>query len=225
MWPVAPRARRMPSITAQSTPPLFAACFRFAANFGDRRTAGGVGSGSGEFSQIVAALAGPSISGFGAGFVFGSSTLRSCTHCDCASARRPLARCVPRAFELDELGVATQPCDGEDVDGDDDAALPLLTWVKPLSDVPAVESAASAAGDEASAELSLAGAAAADSSAAGAASADGADESSDVVVVVDSIAAELSSAIEAEKRSPATAASEAPAKNNAVKTKVVASRR
>jgi hypothetical protein len=151
--------------------------------------------------------------------------LRSCTHCDCASARRPLARCVPRAFELDErLGAATQPCDDEDDDGDD-AALPLLTCVKPLSDVPAVESALSAVDDEASVELSLAGAAAADSSAADAASEDEGDESSDVVVVVDSIAAELSSAIDAEKRSPATAASEAPAKNNAVKTKVVASRR
>src|SRR5436190_10583719 len=80
MWPVAPRARRMPSMVAQSTPPLFAAFFRLATNFGERRTAGGVGSGRGEFNQIVAAFAGPSISGFGAGLDCGSSTLRSCTH-------------------------------------------------------------------------------------------------------------------------------------------------
>src|SRR5262245_38960895 len=116
----------MPSMTAQSTPPLFAAFFRFAANFGDRRTAGGVGSGSGEFSQIVAALAGPSISGFGAGFVFGSSTLRSCTHCDCASLRRP-ERGEVRPFELDELPVALEV----DSCPDDEA---LLTCVKPASD-------------------------------------------------------------------------------------------
>src|SRR5919197_3045633 len=68
----------MPSIVAQLTPALHAAFCRFAANFGERRTAGGVGSGSGELSQIVAALSGPSISGFGAGLVFGSSTARKC---------------------------------------------------------------------------------------------------------------------------------------------------
>src|SRR5580765_6377554 len=107
----------MPSITAQSTPPLFAAFFRLAANFGDRRTAGGVGSGSGEFSQIVAALAGPSISGFGAGFVLGSSTLRSCTHCDWASLRRPPERPL-WLLELDELPVPL-----EDVLCPDDDAL------------------------------------------------------------------------------------------------------
>jgi hypothetical protein len=45
---------------------------RFRANVGDRRRAGGVGSGSGRFSQIVAADSGPSISGAGIGFVFGS---------------------------------------------------------------------------------------------------------------------------------------------------------
>src|SRR5690242_2184300 len=114
----------MPSITAQSTPPLFAACLRFAANFGDRRTAGGVGSGSGEFSQIVAALTGPSISGFGAGFVLGSSTLRSCTHCDWASLRLPSARWPPWPFELDEPAVAPEDA----LCPDDDA---LLTCVKP----------------------------------------------------------------------------------------------
>src|SRR5262245_14971302 len=124
MWPVAPWARRMPSITAQSMPALFAARFRFDANFGDRRTVGGVGSGSGEFSQIVAALAGPSISGFGAGFVFGSSTLRSCTHCDWGSLR-PLERWPVWPFELDEpvLGaVEDEACPEDDA---------LLTCVKP----------------------------------------------------------------------------------------------
>src|SRR5919206_274485 len=56
LWPVAPRARRMPSIVAQSTPPARAADFRFVANFGDRRSAGGVGSGSGELSHTGAEL-------------------------------------------------------------------------------------------------------------------------------------------------------------------------
>src|ERR671937_1727753 len=69
----------MPSIVAQLTPAPLAAALRFAANFGERRTAGGVGSGSGEFSHTVAALAGPSISGGGAGFVFGRSTARRCS--------------------------------------------------------------------------------------------------------------------------------------------------
>ena len=77
LWPAAPRARRMPSIVAQSRPAAFALAFRFEANFGDSRSAGGVGSGSGELSQIVAALAGPSISGAGAGFCFGSRIVRS----------------------------------------------------------------------------------------------------------------------------------------------------
>src|SRR5580765_4914947 len=124
----------MPSMTAQSTPPLFAAFFRFDANFGDRRTAGGVGSGSGEFSQIVAAFTGPSISGFGAGFVLGSSTLRSWIHCDWASPRRPPERRPLWPFEVDELPVVP-----EDVLCPDDDA--LLTCVKPLSDVPVDESA------------------------------------------------------------------------------------
>src|SRR3954462_3445820 len=232
MGPVAPRARSTPSIVAQSIPLRCAAVFRFAANFGERRSAGGVGSGSGEFSQIVAALAGPSISGFAAGFVFGSSTLRSCVHCDCASLRRPPAR---RAWarEPDELLVALdEPCDDDEDDG------LLLTWVKPPSDVPAVDSAASAEsvpadvpGAGAAAAASLEGSdVAADSSAAGAgdwsaAAAAADEESSAVVVVVASIATESSSEIEAEKRLPATAASEAPAKNRVVNTKVVASRR
>jgi hypothetical protein len=67
----------MPSIVAQSRPAAFALALRFEANLGDSRSAGGVGSGSGEFSQIVAALAGPSTSGAGAGFCFGSRMLRS----------------------------------------------------------------------------------------------------------------------------------------------------
>src|SRR6478609_9684058 len=175
----------MPSITAQSTPPLFAAFFRFAANFGDRRTAGGVGSGSGEFSQIVAAFAGPSISGFGAGFVLGSSTLRSCTHCDWASFRRPPERPPLWSFELDEPSDAL-----EDVLCPDDDA--LLTCVKPPSAVPVEESATSvesveddvsgAGAAEASPEADSSVAGAADPSVAGAAS--DAVESSDVVVVV-----------------------------------------
>src|SRR3954471_17088082 len=107
-WPGAPRARRIPSIVAQSSPALFAAAFRFAANFGESRRAGGVGSGSGEFSQIVAALSGPSISGVGAGLVLGSSTLRSCVHCACASLRLPPERRAPRPFELDEFLVALE---------------------------------------------------------------------------------------------------------------------
>src|SRR3954447_9642928 len=110
----------MPSIVAQSIPLRCAACFRFAANFGESRSAGGVGSGSGEFSQIVAALSGPSISGFGAGFVFASSTLRSCVRCACASLRLPPGRRAPGPLELDELPVALEElC----VDEDD----PLLT--------------------------------------------------------------------------------------------------
>src|SRR5436190_10850200 len=104
----------MPSITAQSTPPRFAAAFRFAANFGESRTAGGVGSGSGEFSQIVAALSGPSISGFGAGFFFGSSTLRSCCHCDWASLRRPPERWAPPPFEPDDVLGELEESDEED---------------------------------------------------------------------------------------------------------------
>src|SRR5258705_2340923 len=55
LWPAAPRARRMPSIVAQSRPAAFALAFRFEANFGDSRSAGGGGSGSGEVSPIVAA--------------------------------------------------------------------------------------------------------------------------------------------------------------------------
>src|SRR3954469_11450630 len=79
----------MPSMTAQLTPERCEAAFRFAAKRGERRSAGGVGSGSGEFNQIVAASAGPSISGFGAGFSFGSSAARTCFHCASAAARLP----------------------------------------------------------------------------------------------------------------------------------------
>src|SRR5689334_21660479 len=195
MWPVAPRARSTPSIVAQSIPFCCAA-----------------------------------------GFVFGSSTLRSCVHCACASLRRPLERwALRRVCEPDELLVALEePC-ADDEDEDEEL---LLTCVNPPSDVPADESAVSA--ESVAADVSGAGAAAvaslegsdvaADWSAAGAAdwSAEGAaadEEPSAVVVVVASTAAELSSAIEAEKRLPATAASEAPAKNRVVNTKVVASRR
>src|SRR5881409_1925184 len=123
-------------MVAQSIPLRSAAVFRFAANFGERRRAGGVGSGSGEFSQIVAALAGPSISGFGAGFVLGSSTLRSCVHCACASLRRPPERRAPGPFELDELPVALEElCVDE--------AEPLLTCWNPPSEVPVLESGVS----------------------------------------------------------------------------------
>ena len=129
---------------------------------------------------------------------------------------------APRPRELDELLVALE-------DGSADDGEPLLTCVNPLSDVPAVESATSAesaGADVSAADASLEDAAssaagAAEGSAAGAAS----DDDPSAVVVVDSIAAELSSAIVAENRSPANAASEAPAKNSVVKTKVVASRR
>src|SRR5215831_15510810 len=202
-------------------PPDFAAFFRFAANFGERRRAGGVGSGSGVFSQTVAALAGPSISGFGAGFVFGSSTLRSWTHWDCASLCRPPERFVLWPDELLAVGLEDEPCVADE---------PLLTCVNPASDVPAVESATSP--ELAGAELSVdgaaesAGAAAVDSSAAGAAEASAAGAASvepSVVVVVASSG--VSSATDAEKRLPATAASDAPAKNKVVKTNVVASRR
>src|SRR6266540_5800918 len=78
LWPFAPRARKMPSITAQLTPLARAAAWRLAANVGESRSAGGVGSGSGELSQIVAAPAGPSISGAGAGLIFGRRTARRC---------------------------------------------------------------------------------------------------------------------------------------------------
>src|SRR3954471_2326885 len=138
-------------MVAQSIPLRSAAVFRFAANFGERRSAGGVGSGSGEFSQIVAALSGPSISGFGAGLVSGSSTLRSCVHCACASLRLPPERRVPRPFELDELPVALEePCV--------DDAEPLLTCSNPPSEVPVLESAVSV--ESAGADVSGAGAAA-----------------------------------------------------------------
>src|SRR6266511_1853503 len=63
-------------MTAQSTPAPRAAALRLAANFGESRSAVGVGSGSCELSQIVAASAGPSISGAGAGLMFGRSTVR-----------------------------------------------------------------------------------------------------------------------------------------------------
>jgi hypothetical protein len=157
--------------------------------------------------------------------------LRSWTHCDCTSLR-PLERwLVVWPFELDE----PVPAALEDEAWPDDDA--RLTCVKPPSDVPAFESATSLEPDEADVSgaagvdsgagtaSSVAGAAelsAADGSAAGAASGDAVPSDA---VVVDSIAAELSSAIVAEKRSPANAASEAPAKNKVVKTKVVASRR
>src|SRR5215468_9009933 len=145
-------------------PPDFAAFFRFAANFGERRRAGGVGSGSGVFSQTVAALAGPSISGFGAGFVFGSSTLRSWTHWDCASLCRPPGRFVLWPDELPAVELEDEPCVADEL---------LLTCVKPRSDVPAVESGVAA--ESAGAEVSMVGAAesagavALDESAAGAA--------------------------------------------------------
>src|SRR2546429_8375194 len=67
----------MPSTVAQSSPAPFAVAFRFEANFGESLRAGGVGSGSCELSQIVAALGGPSISGAGAGFSFGRRIVRS----------------------------------------------------------------------------------------------------------------------------------------------------
>src|SRR5206468_7232161 len=110
----------MPSIVAQLIPLPCAAVFRFAANFGESRTAGGVGSGSGEFNQIVAALSGPSISGFGAGLFFGSSTLRSCCHCDWASLRRPPERWPPRPCEPDDVLAELEESEEEDDE-------PLLT--------------------------------------------------------------------------------------------------
>src|SRR2546429_2242157 len=67
----------MPSTVAQSSPAPFAVAFRFEANFGESLRAGGVGAGSCELSQIVAARAGPSTSGAGAGFSFGRRTVRS----------------------------------------------------------------------------------------------------------------------------------------------------
>src|SRR5437763_15320223 len=44
------------------------------ANLGARRSAGGVGSGSARLSHTVELAEGPSSSGFGAGWIFGSST-------------------------------------------------------------------------------------------------------------------------------------------------------
>src|SRR5215212_2862672 len=202
----------MPSITDQFTPFRFAAAFRFAANFGESRSAGGVGSGSGEFSQIVAALSGPSISGFGAGLVCGRIFARSCFHCDAASAfllaARPLLCCDDADAPAPDA-VAAEP--------------PLLTCVNPPSDVPAEESSAApapagaATSGAAAGAAASAGAASADSSAAGAASsaAGAASDDASVVVVLDSIAE--SSWIEAENLLPATAANDAPAKNTSVK--------
>src|SRR6266542_1865837 len=63
----------------------------------------------------------------------------------------------------------------------------------------------------------MSGAAAADSA--------GAERSCEAAAAVAAAAAESSAAIDAEKRLPATAASDAPAKKTIVKTKVVASRR
>ena len=77
LCPVAPRARRIPSMTAQSIPAPRDVALSVRANFRDSLSAGGVGSGSCEFSQIVAAFAGPSISGAGAGFRVGRRIDRS----------------------------------------------------------------------------------------------------------------------------------------------------
>ena len=67
---------------------------------------------------------------------------------------------MPRPFELDDVRglAATQPWEDDEDDAEDDEG-PRLTCVKPPSDVPALESAWSAAGEAASAELSLVGAA------------------------------------------------------------------
>src|SRR5262249_35883936 len=62
-------------MSAQSTPVCFETAFSCLANFGESRSAGGVGSASGRFNQIVAADAGPSISGTASGFVAGRRTM------------------------------------------------------------------------------------------------------------------------------------------------------
>ena len=56
LCPVAPRARRIPSIKAQSSPAPRDVALRLVANFRDNLSAGGVGSGNCELSQVVAAL-------------------------------------------------------------------------------------------------------------------------------------------------------------------------
>src|ERR1051326_8398414 len=61
-------------MSAQSMPVCFDTALSCRANFGDSRSAGGVGSASGRFNQIVAADAGPSISGTCSGFVAGRRT-------------------------------------------------------------------------------------------------------------------------------------------------------
>src|SRR5438105_14438761 len=101
----------MPSIVAQSTPPLRAAVFRFVANLGDRRSAGGVGSGSGVLSQTVAALGGPSISGFGAGLVFCSNTARGCS---VLARARLTAVCPGRSLWADAPGAEAFACNAPD---------------------------------------------------------------------------------------------------------------
>src|SRR5262249_26599882 len=62
-------------MSAQSTPVFFETAFSCLANFGESRRAGGVGSPSGRFNQIVAAEAGPSISGTASGLVAGRRTI------------------------------------------------------------------------------------------------------------------------------------------------------
>jgi hypothetical protein len=150
---------------------------------------------------------------------------------------RPPERRVPRAFELEVLPTLTKDepwvGDVDEDDEDEDEDEPLLTCVKPPSLVPALESGTTDESGEA--ELSGAGVAG-----AAEASLDEADSSAGAAVssvagadwdvaspdgVAESIAVGLSSTIEAEKRSPANAASEAPAKNSVVNKKVVANRR
>src|SRR5438477_8035316 len=120
-------------------PPLRAAAFRFDANFAESRSAGGVGSGSGELSQTVAALCGPSISGFCAGLVFGNRTARRCS---VRTRARLAAVCfgvcaaeLPRAGLLAALEEELEP----------------VTCEKPWSEAAAAASGATAVGSGAAA--------------------------------------------------------------------------
>src|SRR3989442_9444141 len=189
----------MPSIVAQSRPAAFAVAFRFEANFGESRSAGGVGSGSCELSQIVAALGGPSISGAGAGFNFGTRIVRSFV---CFQPRAALAAAFAESFGL------VVPARTADASGVEDA-LGFLGGVGSAASWSTLSSA-----DAVASELVSAGAATADASpvAAGVVSV--------VVVVVVSLAScWLSSPLRGFmglSALPATAASDAPAKKSVV---------
>ena len=177
-------------------------------------------------SQTVAALCGPSISGFCAGLVFGNRTARRCSV-------RTRARLAAVCF-----GVCAAELPRADAFAGVAEELEPVTCEKPWSEAAAAASGATAvgsgaaaaesAGTDRSCEAAAAVAAAAAESSVAVAEASAAGGAASVavsVVVVVSVAAASSLGMEADSRSPATAASDAPAKKRTVKTNVVANRR